>query len=114
MCTLRCSLSLSLSLSPQFYEPLKLFYGEGRSLELKVSGVGIKTEVSLSPELEEGEDGESVLNLGHVMANDTVERTLQLHNKSPLEVRFETVLESTLPESQRKERENTFSKSIYL
>ena len=77
-----------------------------------MSGVGIKTEVSLSPELEE-EDGECVLNLGHVMANDTVERTLQLHNKSPLGVRFETVLESCLPKSQRKQRENSFSESVY-
>ena len=102
---------LGFSLSTQFYEPLKLFYGDGRSLEVKVSGVGIKTEVSLSPELKE-ENGESVLNLGHVMANDTVERMLQLHNKSPLGVRFETVLETCLPQSLRKQRENSFSKSV--
>ena len=93
----------------QFYEPLKLFYGEGKSLELKLTGDAIKPEVTLSPELEE-EGGESVLRMGHALVNDTIMRTLQLQNHSSLGVRFGVELESLLPQVMQRRRPNTFSK----
>ena len=106
----------SLPLHMQFYEPLKLLYGEGSSLELKLSGVAIEPKVSLSPKLEVDEEGESVFSLGHAVANDTVTKTLQLQNDSPLGVRFELQQESLLPKPLRKIRPNSFSESgvVYL
>lgn len=80
------------------------------SLELRLSGIAIEPRVTLSPDLEE-KDGICVLNLGHTISEDTVTRTLQLHNNSPLGVRFEVELESLLPKSLRKERPHTFSES---
>ena len=75
-----------------------------------MSSVSVEVQVSLSPELEE-EGGEKVLKLGHVMAGDTISRTLKLHNDSPLGVRFEVQLESLLPQALQKRRPNTFSES---
>ena len=95
----------------QFYESLKLLYGEGTSLELKLSGVAIEPKVSLSPKLEEDEEGESVFSVGHAMTNDTITRKLELKNDSPLGVRFEVQQESLLPKSLRKRRPNSFSES---
>ena len=65
--------------------------------------------VSLSPHLEEGEDGEKVLKLGHTLAEDTVTKTLELKNDTALAVRFEIEMESLLPKHRRKKRPNTFS-----
>ena len=65
--------------------------------------------VSLSPHLEEGEDGEKVLDLGHTMAEETVTRTLELKNDTALAVRFQVEMESLLPKYRRKKRPNTFS-----
>lgn len=95
----------------QYYEPLKLFYGEAKSLELKLTGVAIEPKVSLSPKLDE-EDGGSVLKLGPAMANDTVTRTIQLHNDCSLCVRFEVQQESLLPKPLQKKRPNSFSKQL--
>ena len=65
--------------------------------------------VSLSPPLEEGEDGEKVVDLGHIMAEETVTRTLELKNDTALAVRFQVEMESLLPKYRRKKRPNTFS-----
>ena len=65
--------------------------------------------VSLSPRLEEGEDGEKVVDLGHTMAEETVTRTLELKNDTALAVRFQVEMESLLPKYRRKKRPNTFS-----
>ena len=77
---------------------------------MKLSGSSIEVQVSLSPELEEEEEGgEKVLKLGHAMANETISRSLKLHNDSPIGVRFEAQLESLLPHALQKRRPNTFS-----
>ena len=65
--------------------------------------------VSLSPHLEEGEDGEKVLDLGHTLAEETVTRTLELKNDTALAVRFQVEMESLLPKYRRKKRPNAFS-----
>lgn len=83
-------------------------------MELRLSGVAMEPKVSLSPQLEEGEDGERVLKLGHTLAEDTVTRTLELKNDTALAVRFEIEMESLLPKHDRKKRPNTFSKSKEL
>ena len=70
----------------------------------------MEPKVSLSPQLEEGEDRENVLKLGHTLAEDTVTRTLELKNDTALTVRFEIEMESLLPKHKRKKRPNTFSK----
>ena len=74
----------------------------------------MEPKVSLSPQLEEGEDGERVLKLGHTLTEDTVTRTLELKNDTALAVRFEIEMESLLPKHDRKKRPNTFSKSKEL
>ena len=69
----------------------------------------MEPKVSLSPQLEEDEDGEKVLKLGHTLSEDTVTRTLELKNDTELAVRFEIEMESLLPKHKRKKRPNTFS-----
>lgn len=98
-----------ISLILQFYEPLRLFYGDSCSLELRLSGVAMEPVVSLSPRLEEGEDREKELKLGHTLAEDTVTRTLELKNDTALAVRFEIEMDSLLPKHRRKRRPNSFS-----
>ena len=107
-------LSMIVAWYTQFYEPLKLFYGDSSSLELRLNGVAMEPKVSLSPNLEEEEDGEKVFKMGHTLSEDTVTKSLELKNDSPLTVRFEIEMESLLPVSKRKERPNTFSELKFI
>ena len=90
----------------QYYEPLKLYYGHASSLELRLKGVAVKPQVSLS--LENG-SGTHELDMGHVMAGDTITKTLHLHNSSPLDVKYSITLESLEPRGAQR---NDFSKSV--
>lgn len=81
-----------ISLSPQFYENLKIHYNQGAYLEVILVGHGIQPLVSVSPDTD-------ILDWGHVMVDDSVTRTLQLTNTSQLTVKYNVILERLRPSS---------------
>lgn len=61
-----------ISMSSQYYEPLKLYYGShSLSLELKLTGEGIDPHVELLPEGD-------VCDVGQALVSDTMTKTLQV------------------------------------
>ncbi len=93
----------------QFCEHLVLTYNDTSHLRLKLSGTGVQPDVRLTPDT-------NTYDLGHAMVRDTVSGVLQLTNHSPLAVRYQLSLESSLPGAaeRRKKEGRPFSELFEL